>query len=142
MEEKDPKREAICINAEGLTLIESVRLQMKELHDFLEAEMPEHGWMYSKGVCCYYDKMPKVFAEASSLAVQLDLDRWQKETTMFLIISTMHPTIDVCHTRYLCNGNKKTLLGWLSNEENAQEVADNILQMSKNMKKKGDYRRN
>lgn len=37
---------------------------------------------------------------------------------------------------------KKTLLEWLSNEENAQEVADNILQMSKNMKKKGDYRRN
>lgn len=64
--------------------------------------MPEHGWMYNKGVCCYYDKMPKIFAEASSLGVQLDLDRWQKETTMFLVITTIHPTIDVGHTMNVC----------------------------------------
>lgn len=139
MEEKDPKRKAICIDATGLTLIESVKKQMKELHDFLEAEMPEHGWMYNKGVCCYYDKMPKVFAEASSLGVQLDLDRWQKETTMFLVITTIHPTIDVGHTMYLCNGNKKTLLDWLSDEDHVQEVTDCILKMSKAMKEKGDY---
>lgn len=133
MEEKDEKIQPIVIETKGLPLIERVKLQMRTLHDFLDKEMPEHGWMYNKGVCCKYDDLPDIFVNMSSLYAQLDLDRWEQETTMFLLISVLLPGTDLCSFNYLINGNKKKLLKYLSDDNKAKEVMDCILSLSKNM---------
>lgn len=136
MDEKDEKRQPIVIETKGLTLIERVKLQMKTLHDFLDKEMPEHGWMYNKGVCCKYDDLPDMFVKWSSLYAQLDLDRWEKETTMFLLISVLLPGTDLCSFNYLINGNKQKLLKYLSDDSKAEEIMECILSLSKNMEKR------
>lgn len=138
MEEKDVKRQPIEIEANGQSLIERVRLQAKALHDFLEKEMPERGWMYNKGVCCYYTDMPMVFAKCSSLYAEYDEDRSESETRMFLLVSVLHPEHDICRCCYKMNGNKKEILAYLYDDSHVEDIADAIMQMSISMKEK-DY---
>lgn len=136
MAEKDLKKQPIEIEANGQSLNERVRLQAKALHDFLEKEMPECGWMYNKGVCCYYTDMPMVFAKCSSLYAEYDEDRSETETRMFLLVSVLHPKDNVCRCCYKMNGNKKEILTYLSEDSHVKDIADAIMQMSNSMKEK------
>lgn len=134
--EKDAKRQPIIIEGKGLSLLDKVRQQTKTLRDFLEAEMPERGWFHNKGVCCYYDDMPMMFTKCSSLYAEFDSSDYNKETQMFLLVSILHPHLDLCHACYIKKGNKRELLEYLAQETTIKRIYDAILQMNNSMKEK------
>lgn len=136
--EVDPKRQPITIDAKGLPFTDRVRMQMKALHDYLEAEMPEHGWMYNKSAVCEYDDMPEVFAKCSALYAEYAEEYSAKETHMFLRVSVLHPAFGVCHNTYKMSGNKQKILAYLSDDSNVEIIEQAILWMSNQMKER-DY---
>lgn len=111
-------------------------LQVKTLHDFLKTEMPERGWFYNKGVCCNYEDMPMMYTKCSSLFAEFDLTNYNKETRMFLMVSVLHPYLDLCRSCYIKNGNKRELLEYLSQGTTIQKIFDAIIQMNNSLKEK------